>query len=67
MIFFKWLDEWEAEVQEFDYPAARKNEMLISRETLTEIRMTGKTYILHCTCMFIQVGFYSVQAYHSTL
>ena len=40
--FLQWLDEWQQEVEQpADRTATEKEKMIISKETLTGLRMTG--------------------------
>lgn len=39
--FLIWLDDWQSKVEQSDYSAAGKAKMMLSRETLVGIRITG--------------------------
>ena len=40
-----WLDEWQLEVEQLSGTATEKEKMLLSKETLTGLKITGMYFI----------------------
>ena len=54
--FLKWLDEWEQQVKsKKDLKSKERNKLILSKETLIGIRITGETIYMQCKLITVTI------------